>query len=43
MATTMREFDRGTLRSGGSGSKVTDPAQAKAIGLSQARKANRKK
>jgi hypothetical protein len=34
----MRERKRGTLRSGRSGKKVTDPKQAIAIGLSEARK-----
>ncbi len=34
----MREFHSGTLRSS-SGAKVTNPAQAKAIGLSEARRA----
>lgn len=34
----MGEFKHGTLRSG-SGQKVTNPAQAKAIALSEARKA----
>lgn len=34
----MREFKRGTLNSG-SGAKVTNPKQAIAIGLSEARKA----
>lgn len=37
----MREFDRGTLNSG-SGQKVTNPKQAIAIGLSEARKAGAK-
>lgn len=37
----MSEFKRGTLRSG-SGSKVTNPKQAVAIGLSEARKAGAK-
>lgn len=35
---TMRERKRGTLRSGGSGKKVTSRKQAIAIGLSEARK-----
>jgi hypothetical protein len=35
----MHEMKRGTLRSGGSGSKVTSREQAIAIGLSEARKA----
>lgn len=34
----MREMKHGTLRSGGSGKKVTDPKQAIAIGLSEARR-----
>ena len=36
---TMRERKRGTLRSGGSGKKVTSRKQAIAIGLSEARRA----
>jgi Family of unknown function (DUF6496) len=32
----MHEFKHGTLRSGGSGKKVTKPAQAKAIAASEA-------
>ena len=35
----MHEMKEGTLRSGRSGKKVTDPKQAIAIGLSEARKA----
>ena len=35
----MEEMKRGELRSGGSGKKVTNPKQAIAIGLSEARKA----
>jgi hypothetical protein len=35
----MRERKRGTLRSGGSGKKVTSRKQAVAIGLSEARRA----
>ena len=35
---TMRERKRGTLRSGGSGKKVTSRKQAIAIGLSEARR-----
>ena len=35
----MHERKRGTLRSGGSGKKVTSRKQAIAIGLSQARRA----
>ncbi|MFI5332619.1 MAG: DUF6496 domain-containing protein [Candidatus Babeliales bacterium] len=38
----MKEFKRGTLRSGGSGKHVTNPKQAIAIGLSEARKAGAK-
>ena len=38
----MRERKRGTLRSGGSGKKVTSRKQAIAIGLSEARKAGGK-
>ena len=36
--TEMREMKEGKLRSGGSGKKVTNPKQAIAIGLSEARK-----
>ncbi len=36
--TEMRDFKRGTLKSGRSGKKVTSRKQAIAIGLSQARK-----
>jgi hypothetical protein len=39
VASAVREQERGTLRSGGSGRKVTSRKQAVAIGLSQARKA----
>ncbi|HEX7601816.1 MAG TPA: DUF6496 domain-containing protein [Polyangiaceae bacterium] len=39
---TMHELKRGTLRSGGSGKKVTSREQAIAIGLSEARKAGGK-
>jgi len=35
----MEEMKAGTLRSGGSGKKVTNPKQAIAIGLSEARAA----
>ena len=35
----MHELKAGTLRSGGSGKKVTNPKQAIAIGLSEARRA----
>jgi hypothetical protein len=38
----MHEMKRGELHSGGSGKKVTDPKQAVAIGLSQARRAGGK-
>jgi hypothetical protein len=35
---TMEEFKEGKLQSGRSGKKVTNPKQAVAIGLSEARK-----
>lgn len=35
-ATVMREYGRGDLHSGGSGKVVTNPAQAKAIAMSEA-------
>lgn len=38
----MSEFKHGTLRSGGSGKHVTNPKQAVAIALSEARKAGAK-
>jgi hypothetical protein len=38
----MHERKKGTLRSGGSGKKVTSRSQAIAIGLSEARKAGAK-
>jgi hypothetical protein len=38
----MEEMKHGTLRSGGSGKKVTNPKQAIAIGLSEARRAGAK-
>jgi hypothetical protein len=38
----MHEMKEGKLRSGRSGKKVTDPRQAIAIGLSEARKAGGK-
>jgi hypothetical protein len=38
----LHEMHKGKLRSGRSGKKVTDPRQAVAIGLSQARKARGK-
>ena len=34
---SMEEMKKGTLKSGGSGKKVTNPKQAIAIGLSEAR------
>ena len=37
IATVVREFKRGTLKSGRGKKKVTKPAQALAIGFSQAR------
>jgi hypothetical protein len=40
--TAMREMERGELRSGGSGKKVTNPKQAIAIGLSEARRGGAK-
>ena len=42
LAKVMRERKRGTLRSGGSGRKVTSRKQAIAIGLSEARRAGGK-
>ena len=42
VARAMRERKRGTLRSGGSGKKVTSRKQAIAIGLSEARRAGGK-
>jgi Family of unknown function (DUF6496) len=39
---TMHEMKSGTLRSGGSGKKVTSRKQAIAIGLSEARRAGKK-
>ena len=38
----MHEMKEGTLKSGRSGQKVTNPKQAIAIGLSEARKAGAK-
>jgi hypothetical protein len=38
----LHEMKRGELRSGGSGKKVTNPRQAIAIGLSEARRAGGK-
>jgi Family of unknown function (DUF6496) len=40
--TEVREMNEGTLRSGGSGKKVTNRKQAIAIGLSKARRAGAK-
>lgn len=37
VASAMRRMEEGKLRSGGSGKKVTNPKQAVAIGLSEAR------
>lgn len=42
VAKVMRERKRGTLKSGGSGKKVTSRKQAIAIGLSEARRAGAK-
>ena len=39
---TMDEFKHGKLKSGSSGKKVTNPKQAIAIGLSEARRAGAK-
>jgi hypothetical protein len=38
VAQAMRELKRGKLKSGRTGKKVTDPKQAIAIGLSEARR-----
>ncbi len=38
----MREMKEGNLKSGGSGKKVTNPKQAIAIGLSEARRTGKK-
>ena len=38
----MREMKQGKLKSGRSGKKVTNPKQAIAIGLSEARRAGKK-
>jgi hypothetical protein len=38
----MHEFKRGRLKSGRSGKKVTNPKQAIAIGLSEARREGKK-
>jgi hypothetical protein len=40
--TEMKAMKKGQLKSGGSGKKVTNPKQAIAIGLSEARKAGKK-
>ena len=40
--TELHEMHEGKLKSGGSGKKVTNPKQAIAIGLSEARKAGKK-
>ena len=40
--TEMKEMKKGTLKSGRSGKKVTNPKQAIAIGLSEARKEGKK-
>lgn len=42
VAEVMRERKAGTLRSGGTGKKVTSRKQAIAIGLSEARRAGKK-
>jgi hypothetical protein len=42
VAKTVHEMHEGKLRSGRSGKKVTNPKQAVAIGLSEARKAGQK-
>jgi hypothetical protein len=42
VAKVMKERKAGTLRSGGSGKKVTSRRQAIAIGLSEARRAGKK-
>lgn len=42
IATVMREHKKGTLRSGGSGKKVTSRKQAVAIAISEAREAGAK-
>lgn len=42
IATVMREHKKGTLRSGGSGKKVTSRKQAIAIAISEARDAGAK-
>ena len=42
VAVVMHEFEEGKLKSGRSGKKVTNPRQAIAIGLSEARKVGAK-
>lgn len=42
VAQVMREYKRGTLKSGGSGARVKSREQAIAIGLSEARRAGAK-
>ena len=42
VARELHEMKHGTLRSGGSGEKVTNPKQAIAIALSEARRAGKK-
>ena len=42
VGTEMREMKKGTLKSGRGGKKVTNPKQAIAIGLNEARKAGKK-
>ena len=42
VAKAMHAMKQGVLRSGSSGAKVTDPKQAIAIGLSEARRARAK-
>lgn len=44
VATVMREFARGTLRSGSKkGPRVEKPAQAKAVAMSEGRRVSREK
>ena len=43
VATAMKEMKKGTLKSGGFGKKVTNPKQAIAIGLSEAREKGKPK
>lgn len=42
IAGTMDKFKKGELKSGGSGKKVTNPKQAVAIGISEAREKHEK-